>query len=67
MGVVRHVLRDFKVELALATYKRFQVISNILLFTTVSYTSKELKNRAILSFQNIVCVAMCFLVAYFEF
>ena len=65
--MVRHVLRHFKVELALATYKRLQVISNILLFTTVSYTSKELKNRAILSFQNIVCVAMWFLVAYFEF
>ena len=44
----------FKRKLALATYKQLwviRVISNIMLFKTV-YASKELINRAILSYQN---------------
>ena len=35
-----------------------------MLFKIVSYTSKELKNRTVLSFQNIICVAMWSYVMY---
>ena len=45
--VVWHVSRHLKEELAWTT---------IMLFKTIIYTSKELKNRAILSFQSIVCI-----------
>ena len=45
MGV--HILRHLKERLAWATDKWFQVISNIMLFKTVSYTTKKLKNKVI--------------------
>ena len=46
--------------------------SNIMLFKTVSSTTKELKNKAGLSVNNIVCIAMwslkmysnCFIIYY---
>ena len=57
-------MRLLKEELAWPTYKRFQFISNTMLFKTVICNSKELKNRAILSYQNIVCIAMWSLVMY---
>ena len=57
MGI--HVLRRLKEELAWATDKQLQIFSNIMLFKTVSYTTKKLKNKAFLSLNNIVCVAMC--------
>ena len=50
MGV--HVLRHLKEELAWATDKWFQVISNIMLFKTV------------VPLRNIVCVAMWSVVTY---
>ena len=40
----------FKEELAWATDKWLWVIGNIMLFTTVIYTTKKLKNKAVLSF-----------------
>ena len=39
------------------TYKWFWIIR---VFKTNSYTSKELMNRAVLHFQNIVCITMWF-------
>ena len=44
-------MKLLKEELAWPTYKRFQVISNTVLFETVIRTSKKLKNRAVLSFK----------------
>ena len=41
-----------------------RVISNIMLFKTVIVTTKKLKNKAILSLNNIVCVAKWSLVMY---
>ena len=41
-----------------------RVISNIMLFKTVIVTTKKLKNKAILSLNNIVCVAKWSLVTY---
>ena len=41
------------------TYKWFWIIR---VFKTNSYTSKELMNRAVLHFQNIVCITMWFVV-----
>ena len=38
--MVWHVLRGLKEELALATYKRFSVISNIMLFKTAILVRK---------------------------
>ena len=52
--MVWHVLRGLKEELALATYKRFSVNSNI-----NCYTSKEIKKRVILSFQKILFTLLC--------
>ena len=51
MCVGIHVLRHIKVELAWGTYRWLRVISNIMLFK--SYTTKKLKNKAILSLNNI--------------
>ena len=59
-----HVSRRLKEELAWATDKRLQVISNIMLFKTVISLCKKLKNKAVLSVDNIVCVAMWYLVMY---
>ena len=58
-----HVSRRLKVELAWVTDKWLQVISNIMLFKTV-IPLRNLKNKAVLSINNIVCVAMCSLVTY---
>ena len=44
-----HVSRHLKEELAWAIDKWLRVISNTMLFKTVSYTTKNLKNKAILS------------------
>ena len=41
-----------------------RVISNIMLFKTVIVTTKKLKNKAILSLNNIVCVGKWSLVTY---
>ena len=60
MGV--NVSRRLKEELAWATDKWLQVISNIMLFKTV--IPLKLKNKVILSLFNIVCVAMWSLVTY---
>ena len=48
--------RNLKEELAWATDKQLQVISNIMLFN--SYTTKKLKNIAILCLNDIVCIGM---------
>ena len=47
--MIVHVSRHLKEELAWAIDKWLRVISNTMLFKTVSYTSKYLKNKAILS------------------
>ena len=47
-----------------ATYKWFWVISNML--SKNSYTSKELKNRAVLSFQDIACIDMWSIIMYYN-
>ena len=60
MGVC--ISKSLKEKLAWATYKWLQVISNIMLFK--SYTTKKLKNKAVLSLNNIVCIAMWSLVTY---
>ena len=52
-----NVLRKLTEELAWATDKQLQVISNIMLFKTVTYTTKKLKNKAVLGLNNIVCSA----------
>ena len=46
MGVV-HVSRYLKEGLDWATDKQLLVISNRMLFKTVIYTTKELKNKAV--------------------
>ena len=48
-----HVLRHLKEKLAWAKERQLWVISNMY---NVSYTTKKLKNKAILSLNNIVCV-----------
>ena len=48
MGTV-HISRYLKENLVLATDKRLQVISNVVLFITVMYNANEPKNKAILS------------------
>ena len=53
-GNVR-ILRRFKEELAQAIDKKLWVISNI---RNASYTTKKLKNKAILNLNNIVYIAM---------
>ena len=58
VGVVC-ISRLLKEELAWAVDKWLWVISNILLFKICGCTSKELNSQAILSFNNIVCFAMC--------
>ena len=60
MGV--HVSRQLKEGLTSATDKGFQVISNIILFK--SHTTKKLNNKAVLSVNNIVCIALWSLVTY---
>ena len=62
MGV--HESSYLKEELAWDTDKRLRVISIIMSFKTVSYTTKKLKNKIFLSFNNIVYVAMWSLVTY---
>ena len=57
MGVC--ISKSLKEELAWATYKRLQVIINIM-----SYTTKKVKNKAVLSLNNIVCIAVWSLVTY---
>ena len=47
-------------ELACATYKQLQIIMQL----TKHCAGMELKHRAVLSFQNIVCVAKWSLVMY---
>ena len=60
------VLSHSKEELALAADKQLWVISTIMLFKN-SYSTKELKNRAILDLNNIVYVALWLLVTYSNF
>ena len=55
-----HISKCFK-ELACATDKWFRVISNL-----NSYTTKEVKNKAILSLNSFTCIAMWSLVTYFN-
>ena len=57
-----HVSRRLNEGLTSATDKRFQVISNIILFK--SHTTKKLNNKAVLSVTNNVYVAMWSLVTY---
>ena len=59
MGV--RIPRHLEEELAWAIDKWLWVISHIMLF---SYITKELKNKVILSLNNIVCIAMWSLVMY---
>ena len=58
-----YVSRRIKEGLAWATDKRLQVISNIMLFKN-NHTTKKLKNKAVLSINSIVCIAMWSLVTY---
>ena len=46
------VLKYLKEELAWATVIQIQVIYNAMLFKTISYTTKELKNKAFLSLKQ---------------
>ena len=59
-----HVSRCSKEELAWAIDKQLQVISNKILFKTVLHTTKKLKNKAALIYNNIICIAMWPLVTY---
>ena len=47
-----HVSRHLKEELAWAIDKWLWIISNIMLFKTVIYTTKELKNKAVLNLKQ---------------
>ena len=53
-----HILRHLKQVLVWAIDKQVQFIGNDMLLKTVTYTTKELKNKAILSLKNIVFIAM---------
>ena len=52
MCMATQVLKYLKEELAWAMVIRIQVIYNIMLFKTISYTIKELKNKAFLSLKQ---------------
>ena len=54
-----HMSRCLKEELAWATNKRLWVISNIMIYTT-----KKLRNIAVLYLNNTLCVGMWSLVTY---
>ena len=56
------ISRCVKEELAWVTDKWLHVISIGMLFKTVIYATKELKSKAILCLNNIVCAAMWLLV-----
>ena len=54
-----HIGSHLKEELAWAIEKWLWVISNTMLFKTVSYTTKNLRNKVILNLkQYCICVAM---------
>ena len=57
-------MRRLQEELAWATDKWLQVISSVMLFKTVIYTTKKLKNKVVLSLFNIVYIAIWSLVTY---
>ena len=66
-GIHECILRHLKEELALAIDKWLQVMSNTMLFKQLDhYTTKNLKVKAILIENNIVCIAMCPLVTYYN-
>ena len=58
-----HISRRLKKELVWAADRQLQVISNKMLFKTV-VPLRNLKNKAVLNINNIVCVAMWSLVIY---
>ena len=60
------ISRHLKEELTWATYKLLRVISNVMLFNKVIATSNKRNNKAVWNFQNVVCIAMWFLVTYFK-
>ena len=57
-------IEALKEELPWATDKQLQGVCNIMLFKTASYTTEEIKSKAVLSLNNTVCVAMWSLVMY---
>ena len=59
-----HVLGCLEEELAWATDKQLQVVSNNYYVIQNSYITKKLKNKAVLSLNYIVCIAMWSLVTY---
>ena len=60
-GCTVHISRCLKEELAQATDEWLQIIGNIIL---VIANTKKLKNKVVLSLNNIVCIAMWPLVTY---
>ena len=46
------VLKSLKEDLAWAIDKRLRIVSNKMLFKTVSYTTKKLKNKAVLNLKQ---------------
>ena len=55
-----HISKHLKEELAWDTDNWLQVISNVVLL--VSYATKELKNKAFSSLNNVVCIATRYMV-----
>ena len=64
MGIC--VSRHWKEELAWAKDKQLGIISNNYNVIWNSYTTRKLKNKAVLSLNNIPCIAMWSLVMYFN-
>ena len=58
-GMIGTKVFEGRASFGYCTYKRFWIIR---VFKTNSYTSKELMNRAVIHFQNIVCITMWFVV-----
>ena len=63
MYVGVHISRHLKEELPWVTYERLRIISTIMLFKTV-IPLRNFKNKAVLSLNNIVCIAKLSLVMY---
>ena len=53
------VSKSLKEELAWAIDKRLLVVSNKMLFKTVSYTTKKLKKKVVLNLKQILHALLC--------
>ena len=61
----RMCIENLKKELAWATINDFGLLVHVYNVILNSYTTKELKNKTVLSSNNIICIAMWSLVNVF--